>query len=116
MGEIFSDIIRAPRESPLIMVLSVLYVIVSAIRTYDARLIQAKQRGFYSGVAARAEGHTLPQWVNFIHWAAWVIFIVLLLLNWKYALALYALLFILRMLPVLENLGSLMMRPFLQRE
>ncbi|MBW1965936.1 MAG: hypothetical protein JRI48_00880 [Deltaproteobacteria bacterium] len=114
MSEIFSDIVGAPLHLPLILALSVLYVIVSAIRTYDARLIQAKQKGFYSGVAAKAEGRSLPQWVNIFHWAGWVIFVVFLLLNWKYALALYALLFALRTLPILENLGLLMMHPFLQ--
>lgn len=114
MSEIFSDIVRAPLDSPLILALSVLYVLVEAIRIYDARLIQARQRGFYSRVAAKAEGRSLPQWVNIFHWAGWLIFVVLLLLNWKYALALYALLFVLRTLPILENLGSLMMRPFLQ--
>jgi hypothetical protein len=114
MSEIFSDIVRAPLDSPLILTLSVFYILVQAIRIYDVRLIQAKQSGLYSRVAEKAEGRSLPQWINIFHWAGWVIFIVILLLNWKYSIALYALLFILKTLPILENLGSLIMRPFLK--
>lgn len=114
MNELIHDIVTAPLNSPLLLALSVIYMIVASIRIYDARLIQAKERGFYSGVATEAEGRSLPQWVNTFHWAGWIIFIVLLMLNWKYALALYALLFVLRVLPVLERIGSIIMRPFLR--
>ena len=108
------DILAAPFESPLILGFTIAYVVVAAIRIYDARLIQAKTRGFYSGVAADAEGRFLPPWVGIVHWAGWILFGGLLFLNWKYAIALYFLLFLLRVVPVLEWIGAVIMRPFLQ--
>lgn len=114
MRELIHDIVSAPLNSPLLLALSAIYLLVESIRIYDARLIQAKERGLYSGVAAAAEGRSFPQWVNIFHWAGWIIFVMLLLLNWKYALALYALLFVLRVLPVLERIGSIIMHTFLR--
>ena len=113
---ILEGIVRAPLDSPLILALSVLYILVQAIRIYDVRLIQVKQKGFFSEVAARAEGRTLPPWVGIFHWVGWVIFIGLFLLNWKYAVVFYIFLFALKVLPILENLGELVMRRFLQQK
>ncbi|MBN1255559.1 MAG: hypothetical protein JXA50_09830 [Deltaproteobacteria bacterium] len=56
----------------------------------------------------------LPKWVGLIHWAGWAIFIVLLILNWKYTIVLYVFIFALEVMPILENLGEFMMRPFLR--
>jgi len=116
MTELINDILTAPLKSPLLLAISVMYAIVEAIRIYDARLIQAKARGIFSGVALRAEGRFLPRWVGYVHFAGWALLIAILILNWKYAIAFYAFLFILRVLPVLENVGELIMRPFLQTE
>ncbi len=58
MSQILFDILNAPLNSPLILALSVAYLIVASIRAYDVRLIQAKEKGFYSGVAQRAEGRS----------------------------------------------------------
>lgn len=114
LESIIIDIFRAPIDSTLILVLSVLYLLVQAIRIYDVRLIQIKKKGFESGVATRAEGRMLPKWVGLIHWAGWAIFIVLLILNWKYTIVLYVFIFALEVMPILENLGEFMMRPFLR--
>ena len=124
MSELLSHILNAPLDSPAILVLSVAYLIVASIRIYDARLVQGagkaggfyKGRWFYSRVAERAEGQQLPVWVSAFHWLGWAIFIVLLVLDWRYALALYAVLFLLRVLPVLETIGSFLMAPFLRKE
>ncbi len=115
MSQILFDILNAPLNSPLILALSVAYLIVASIRAYDVRLIQAKEKGFYSGVAQRAEGRSLPQWVTAIYWLGWIILLALLILNWPYALALYVALFVLRVLPVLERLGWLLMSSFLRK-
>lgn len=42
----------------------------------------------------------------------WAIFIALLYLNWKYALVLFAIKFVLKVLPVLEIIGNILMSPF----
>ena len=114
MNEIAKDILIAPFNSPVILVLSVLYAIYESIRVYDARLLQAKTRGFQSAVAAEANGRMLPRWLGYIHFAGILMIIVLLIMNWKYAIALYSLLFLLRVLPVLERIGAAIMSRFLE--
>ena len=42
-----------------------------------------------------------------------MLYLVLLILNWTYAVALYAVLFVLRVLPVLERIGAFLISPFL---
>jgi hypothetical protein len=116
MSELINDIVTAPVESPLILALSVAYTIVESIRIYDARLIQVKTRRFYSGVGVKAKGRLLPNWVGYIHFVGWLLFIVILILNWMYAVAFYAFLFLLRVLPVLERIGALIMHPLLREE
>ena len=114
MNDIITEIIRAPLDSSLILGLSVMYALVVSVRTYHARLIKAKRRGSFVGVASGAEGRGLPTWINAMHWTGWLLFGALLVLHWKYALALYAFLFLLRALPVLEGIGFIIMRPFLK--
>ena len=116
MSQFFLDILNAPLDSPTILVLSVAYFLVASIRIYDVRLVQAKERGDYYKVAERAGDRTLPEWVNAFHWLGWILFITLLILNWSYALALYAVLFVLRVLPVSERIGEILMSPFLRKK
>jgi hypothetical protein len=49
------------------------------------------------------------------HWLEWAIFLALLYVNWKYALALFAVKFILKALYILETLGNILMWPFKPR-
>ena len=56
-----------------------------------------------------------PEWVGWFGWAQWAIFIVLLYLNWKYALVLFVIKFLLKVLPVLEIIGNVLLRPFRPR-
>ena len=57
----------------------------------------------------------LPAWVGVFVWMQWAIFLVLLYLNWKYALILFVIKFVLKALPVLETIGNMLMRPFRPR-
>ena len=114
MGDLIIDILRAPLNSPAILVLSTAYVLVWSERVYDTRLSQAITRGRYSGVAVRAGGRSMPDWVGAIHLTVWIIFITLLILDWGWAILLYVVLFILRVLPVLEWIGEFLMTPFLK--
>lgn len=116
MGYLIYKIFTAPINSPILLVVSIAYATVESIRIYDARLIQANTKGSYSRVASEADGRSLPHWVGYIHFAGWVLFVVILVLDWMYAIALYVVLFILRVLPVLERIGALIMRTFLQVE
>lgn len=58
-------------------------------------------------------GKVLPWWTTAFVFLKWGAFIVLVVLNWKYALVLYVFLFAMRVLPVLEWIGQFIMRPFL---
>lgn len=115
MEEIIIEIVNAPLESSLLLVLSVAYMLVTSVRIYDARLIQSKMYGLNSSVAKQAEGRILPTWINAIHWMGWCLFILIAVLNWKYAIALYAVFFLLKVLPALELIGSVIARPFLKK-
>lgn len=116
MSEIIQNILNAPLNSKPLMLLSVVYAIVESIRIYDARLNQAKMKRLDSRIAVEADGRILPRWVGIFHLGGWIIFIALLLLDWKYALVLYVFLFVLRVLPILERIGSIFMHPFLQEQ
>ncbi len=114
MVDLVNDILSAPLNSPSILVLSVAYGIAWSVRIYDTRLSQVKTRGLYSGVAIRAGGRSLPDWVAVFGMTGWVILIVLVVLNWRWAIVLYVILFILRVMPVLEWFGGILMTPFLK--
>lgn len=98
---------NTPIGSPLLITLTVLYAITSSITVFDKRLIQAKRSG-----ALPPDEPMLPSWVGIIAWLHWGLLLVLLILNWKYALAVYVAKFILSVLPVLEIVGNMLMRPF----
>jgi hypothetical protein len=114
MVEFFSGIVGAFVDSFTIQILSLLYFIVTAIGTYDVRLIQAKQKKYTADVANEAEGLMLPNWVGYIHWVGWIIFGTLLFLNWKFAIVLFILIFVLKVSPVMERFGAFLMYRFLK--
>jgi hypothetical protein len=96
--------------SPLIVGLTVAYFLVASVTTFDIRLTQAKRLG-----TVPPDEPTLPAWVGLFVWMQWAIFLVLLYLNWKYALVLFAVKFVLKVLPVLEVVGNILMSPFKPR-
>lgn len=96
-----------PTTSPVIIALTVLLFITSSITVFDKRLIQFKR----SGKVPRDES-LLPNWVGAILFLHWIIFISLILLNWKYAIILFVIKYILSVLPVLETIGNVLMSPF----
>ena len=97
--------------TPLIIGLTITYFIVASITTLDLRMTKAKQKGVVS-----PSQPLLPGWVAVFHWTEWAIFLALLYLNWRYALALFAVKFILKALFVLELIGSILMWPFKPRK
>ena len=94
-------------NSPIIIFLTILYVVTSAITTFDIRMTQAKRDGSLS-----PDEPALPSWVDLVFWADWAIIIVLLFLDWKFAILLFVIRFILKVLPVLEVIGNVIMSPF----
>ncbi|MBK7803730.1 MAG: hypothetical protein IPJ55_13895 [Chloracidobacterium sp.] len=93
--------------SPLYLTLIIIYFVVASITRFDTRLIQAKMQGQDFG--------ELPGWTGFFSWAQWGLFCALAILNWRVAIGLFVLKFILKFLPVLETIGTLLMSPFKPR-
>ncbi|MBT3349441.1 hypothetical protein HN393_03935 [bacterium] len=93
--------------SPIMIGIIVLYFITSAITTFDIRMIQAKRNGTLS-----VDEPLLPDWVKFIFWIDWALFLGLIFLNWKFAILIFIIRFILKCLPVLEIIGNILMSPF----
>ena len=96
--------------TPLIIGLTVAYFIVASVTTFDIRMYQAKRDGLLP-----PDEPMLPAWVGIFAWMQWIIFAILLYLNWKYALLLFAIKFVLKLLPVLETIGNILMSPFKPR-
>lgn len=94
-------------SSPLIALLTVVFAITSSITTFDKRMIQGKRNG-----TLPVNEPMLPSWVGVISWLHWIVMLVLLVLNWKYAIAVFIIGFILAVLPVWETIGNVLMRPF----
>lgn len=95
------ELFNTPLSSPVFLIIILLYFIASSIETYDIRIIQAYKAG--------EDVKLLPKWVGFVYWICWLLFLLIVLLNWKYAIIIYLVRFILKVLPVLENIGALIM-------
>lgn len=94
-------------NSPIIAMLTIVFAITSSITTFDKRMIQAKKNGVLP-----ANEPMLPAWVGVISWLHWIVMLTMLILNWKYAVSVFIIGFILAVLPVWETLGNILMRPF----
>jgi hypothetical protein len=83
------------------------YLLVSSITTFGIRITQAKRNGTWPN-----NEPDLPTWTSVFYWVEWIIFIIIAYMNWRYAIALYLFKFILKVLPVLEIIGNILMKPF----
>jgi hypothetical protein len=93
-------------SSPLLLTLAAILFLVSCITTLDKRIAQGKRSG-----ALPADQQELPKWVLALHFLDWGILITLLILNWRVGLLVWAVLLVLKVLPVLETIGNILMRP-----
>ncbi len=100
-------------ESRALQILSAIYLLVTAIRTYDLRLLQAKKKNMVTKVSIDTGGLLLPSWVNPFHWIGWIVFVLIIYINFIFAILLFFASFILKTFPVLERIVAVLMRPFL---
>jgi len=84
--------------------LTVVYFLTASITTFDKRLIQAKRRGDLP-----PDHPDLPSWVVGVYWLQWLTLLILFIINWKYALYLFGIKFVLSVLPILEIIGNFLM-------
>ena len=92
------------------IILTIAFVITSSITTFDKRLIQARRDG-----TLPTDESLLPSWVGLIGWIHWGLALALLIINWKYAIIVFIVMFVLAVLPVLETIGNILMSSFKQR-
>ncbi len=97
---------NTPLSSPIYIGILVVYFICESISTFDTRIIQAKKNGFL-----RNDEAIVPEWTGLFAILGWLSFIALLLLNWKIAIAVFIIKFILKVVPVLEIIGALLLLP-----
>jgi len=105
------EIIQEALQSPALICMTIILFITGSITTFDIRLTQAIRRG-----QLPKEHPELPWWVAFLYWIHYGLIICLFFINWKYATILFIALFVLKVLPVLETFGNIMMAPFKPRE
>jgi hypothetical protein len=94
-------------KSPTLVWLSIVLFLSESITTFDVRIIQAKRSGVLP-----ADHPNLPRWVLVFHVLDWLLLGVLMILNWRVGLSLWACIFLLKVLPVLESVGNIVMAPF----
>ncbi|MAF20068.1 MAG: hypothetical protein CMI55_00090 [Parcubacteria group bacterium] len=99
--------LNTPIENPILIGLIALFTITSSITVFDKRLIQAKR----DDPVFKADS-ILPQWIGLIGWLHWLIGLSIILLNWKVAITVFIIKFILSVFPVLETIGNILMSPF----
>lgn len=98
-------------SSPIILILTILYFITSAITTFDIRMQQGVKKG-----TLPLDEPMLPNWVAYIFWLDLALIITLAILNWKFALVIFIIRFLLKVLPVLETIGNFLMAPFKKKK
>ena len=93
--------------TPFFTFLTIVYFLAASVDTYGTRIYQWKRDGLIP-----PDVELLPLWTMVFTYLMWGIFLVLLYLNWKSALGLFVLKFILKVLPVLETVGRWLMTPY----
>ena len=97
-------------NSPVLIILTIIFFIVSSVKIFDTRLIQAKKSGIIS-----VTDPSSPGWIALFYWFWIILMTAIFILNWKYGIAIFIINFILEVIPSLEILGNILMRPFRPR-
>lgn len=93
-----------------LIALTVAFCITSAITRFDICI----SRGIRSGELSASD--RLSRWIVLVYYVHWGIGLALLILNWKYALFVFAVKVALSFFGILQVAGSLMMLPFLRKK
>ena len=90
------------------LVITGIYFITASIQTFDKRLLQAKRFN-----ELPPDEPLLPTWLGVVtSWIHYGVIVALFVTGWKYALLVLVVGFVLAVLPVLETIGNVLMRPF----
>lgn len=108
--ELITSLTQQLVQSPLLIGLTIALLISASIGILDTRRIQAKRDGYLP-----PDHPDLPWWVGMFTLIEWSLKILLLILNWRVGVMVWIALFVLKVLPVLEIVGNLLMAPFKSR-
>lgn len=98
---------NTPFNSAILIVFVIAYNIVAAINNYDIRMLRDKKNGTFA-----EDDKILPKWTRYARWMESIIFFIMLLLNWKFALIAWIIKAFLQALLVLEFIGYIILYPF----
>ena len=104
------ELFNTSPSSSVLIILTVIYAIAAAITTFDTRLIQAKRQNYLP-----ADTPDTPTWTGLFGFVLWGLWVAIFLLNWWYALLLFVIKFILKLFPVLETIGAILLTPFIAK-
>jgi hypothetical protein len=107
----FTYLYNAVASSPLLLGLMVAYLLAASVTAFDVGLLRAKRAGILP-----PDEPELPKWVAGVYWIEWALIIAILILNWKFGIVLWLLKVILKVLPVLDTIGNIIMAPFKPRD
>lgn len=105
------ELFNTPIQSPIFIALTIAYFFCASITTFDTRIIQAIKGGFLDPNSVK-----IPKWIGIFVILQWLIFIGLVTLNYKYAIIIFVIKFILKVLPILENVGAILLIPIVGRQ
>ena len=100
------QLFTTPINSPLLIALTIVYALCAAITTFDTRIIQAKRHHYLA-----PDDAYVPEWTGLFAILLWATWLAIFLLNWWYAPLLFVIKFVLKVLPVLENIGAFLLLP-----
>ncbi len=95
----------SPTNTAAFRILLIAYGVTSSIVIYDIRLDQERR---FNG----RDAGSLPGWTIVFHWIAYACAIALIFISWRAFITIFVVRFILKLLPVLETIGGLLMIPF----
>lgn len=98
---------NTPFNSAILILFVIAYNIVAAINNYDIGLHRDEKNGTFP-----ENTKILPKWIRYTRWMEPLIFFIMLLLNWKFALIACILKAILQALLVLEFIGYIILSSF----
>ena len=98
---------NTPINTPALIILTIIFFFTSSITVFDKRYMQAKRAG-----TLPPDEPEPPSWTALVWWLHGAVLLAITLLNWKYGIGLFILKFVLSVVPVLEIVGNMLMRPF----
>lgn len=110
-GKCIMHLFSTPIGSPVLIILSVVYLLLDAVCIFDTRVTQSIRNNVLPLNQKR-----LSNVISLFVLLMWLCMAVIFLLNWWYAIILFVIQFILKVLPVLETIGATLLRPFFGAE